>query len=48
MKVKSLYVVPIIGIGYFDQTIITKESKWFIRTIVLLCFKLELYKRLDC
>lgn len=47
MKFKSLFIVPIIGLGWFDQTINTKESRWFIRTVVVLCFKIEWYKRLE-
>lgn len=47
MKFKSLFIVPIIGLGYFDQTINTKESRWFIRTVVVLCFKIEWYKKLE-
>lgn len=47
MKLKSLFIVPIIGFGWFDQQINTKESRWFIRTVVLLCFKIEWYKRLE-
>jgi len=46
MKFKSLFIVPIIGFGYFDEIINTKESRWFIRTVIVLCFKIVWYKRL--
>ena len=47
MKFKSLFIVPIIGLGWFDQEINAKESRWFIRTVVLLFFKIEWYKKLE-
>jgi hypothetical protein len=47
MTFKSLFIVPIIGLGWFNQTINTKESKWFITTVILLCFKIEWYRRLE-
>ena len=46
MKFKDLYIVPMIGIGYFDQIINANGSSWFIRTIMILCFKLEYYKKI--
>lgn len=45
MKVKGLYIVPLIGIGWFDQELIVKDS-YKLRTIIFICFKLELYKKL--
>ena len=47
MEFKSLFIVPIIGFGYFDEIINTKDSKWFIRTVIILCFKIDWYKRLE-
>lgn len=47
MEFKSLFIVPIIGFGYFDEIINAKDSKWFIRTIIFLCFKMDWYKRLE-
>jgi hypothetical protein len=46
MKFKDLFIVPIIGLGYFDEQIITDGSTWYIRTIIILFFKLQYYKRI--
>jgi Na+/glutamate symporter len=47
MEFKSLFIVPIIGFGYFDEIINTKDNKWFIRTVIILCFKIDWCKRLE-
>ena len=46
MKYKSLYIVPLIGLGYFDEQINTNESSWHVRIVMILCFKLEYYKKI--
>ena len=45
MKFKDLFIVPIIGLGFFDEQINTDGSSWYIRTIIILCFKLQFYNR---
>ena len=44
MKVKGLYIVPMIGLGWFDQELSVQDT-YKLRTILFLCFKLELYKK---
>lgn len=46
MKFKDLFIVPMIGLGYFDEQINTDGSSWYVRTIVVLCFKIQYYKRI--
>ena len=46
MKFKDLFIVPMIGLGYFDEQINTDGSSWCVRTIMVLCFKLQYYKRI--
>ena len=45
MKYKSLFIVPIIAIGWFDYRIKMDGYDWHIRNIFILCLKIELYKR---
>lgn len=47
MKFKDLFIVPMIGLGYFDERISTDGSSWYVRTIMVLCFKLQYYKRIE-
>jgi len=46
MKFKDLFIVPMIGLGYFDEQINTDGSSWYVRTIMILCFKLQYCKRI--
>lgn len=44
MKFKDLFIVPIIGFGFHDDVIINKNNKIYIRTIIILFFKIQYYK----
>ena len=48
MKYKDLYMVPMIGFGFFDQELTITETyqKFKIRHIVILFFKLTFYKEI--
>ena len=49
MKLKDLYIVPMIGFGFFDQEISVNEThqKFKVRHIVILFFKLTFYKPIN-
>lgn len=44
MKLKSVYLVPMIGLGWFDELINIFGKKLKIRHIIILFVKIELTK----
>tara|TARA_R110000803_G_scaffold23069_4_gene56841 strand:- start:437 stop:586 length:150 start_codon:yes stop_codon:yes gene_type:complete len=49
MKLKDLYIVPMIGFGFFDQEIAVTETdqKFKIRHVFILFFKATLYREIQ-
>lgn len=45
MKLKGIYIVPMIGLGWFDETLNLANMKVKFRNIMILCVKIELYKQ---
>jgi len=45
MKFKDAFIVPIIGFGCFDEILTIGKTKWRIRTIIILCVKIQFYEK---
>ncbi len=47
MKLKGIFIVPMIGIGWFDETLNLANMKVKFRHIMILFVKIELYKQVQ-
>jgi len=46
MKLKGIFIIPMIGLGWFDETMNLFGEQILYRHIVLGFLKIEMYKRL--
>ena len=46
MKILDIHLVPIIGLGWFNNILEDKNGVWYMRTIIILFVKIQLYKKL--